>query len=31
LKYLEKIADHAENIAEWIIYNVSGEYSAWKF
>ncbi len=26
LKYLEKIADHAENIAEWIIYNVSGEY-----
>jgi phosphate transport system protein len=28
LKYLEKIADHAENIAEWIIYNVSGEYSA---
>lgn len=28
LKYLEKIADHAENISEWIIYNVSGEYSS---
>lgn len=27
-KYLEKIADHAENISEWIIYNVSGEYSS---
>ncbi len=26
LKYLEKIADHAENISAWIIYNVSGEY-----
>lgn len=25
-KYFEKIGDHAQNIAEWIIFNVSGEY-----
>ena len=25
-KYLERIADHATNIAEWAIYNTTGEY-----
>lgn len=23
-KYLERIADHAENVAEWVIFNISG-------
>jgi len=26
VKYLEKMGDHAENIANWIIYNVEGEF-----
>lgn len=26
IKYLERIADHATNIAEWTIYNVTGEH-----
>ena len=27
IKYLERIADHITNIAEWLIYNLTGEYS----
>jgi phosphate transport system protein len=27
-KYMEKLADHAQNISEWIIFTVSGEYRA---
>ena len=27
IKYLERIADHTTNIAEWLIYNLTGEYS----
>lgn len=26
VKYLERMGDHAENIAKWLSYNVSGEY-----
>ncbi|OON94785.1 MAG: phosphate transport system regulatory protein PhoU [Candidatus Epulonipiscioides saccharophilum] len=26
IKYLERIADHVTNIAEWMIYNITGEY-----
>ena len=24
-KYLERIADHATNIAEWVLYSITGE------
>lgn len=27
IKYFERIADHTTNIAEWLIYNVTGEYT----
>lgn len=27
IKYLERIADHTTNIAEWLIFNLTGEYS----
>lgn len=26
-KYLERISDHAENLAEWVIYNISGDFA----
>jgi phosphate transport system protein len=26
-KYLERMADHATNVAEWVVYNVTGEHS----
>ncbi|MGI5977861.1 MAG: PhoU domain-containing protein, partial [Candidatus Limivicinus sp.] len=25
-KYLERIADHAANIAQWVVFSVSGRY-----
>ncbi len=27
IKYLERIADHVTNIAEWMMYNITGEYT----
>lgn len=27
IKYFERIADHTTNIAEWLIYNITGEYA----
>lgn len=27
-KYLERMADHATNIGEWVIYNVTGRHKA---
>ncbi len=29
-KYIEKIADHAVNIADWVMYSITGEHSAKK-
>ena len=26
LKYFERIADHATNIAEWVEYSITGEH-----
>ena len=25
-KYFERIGDHAENVAEWVIYSITGEH-----
>ena len=25
-KYLERIGDHAVNVAQWVIYSITGEY-----
>lgn len=30
-KYLERMADHATNIGEWVIYNVTGEHYNYKY
>ncbi|MFI3324912.1 MAG: phosphate signaling complex protein PhoU [Clostridia bacterium] len=28
IKYLERIGDHATNVAEWVVFSVTGEYKA---
>lgn len=28
IKYLERIADHATNIAEWVVFSINGQYKA---
>jgi phosphate transport system protein len=25
-KYIERIADHAQNVAEWVVYYIQGRY-----
>ncbi len=27
IKYLERIADHITNIAEWMMYNITGDFA----
>ncbi|MPN34732.1 hypothetical protein SDC9_182226 [bioreactor metagenome] len=29
-KYLERIGDHATNIAEWVVFSITGEHPKYK-